>query len=276
MKTNIITLAVCYVISLFAFGCGDPVDSSEDEAELDLGQIEQAITGASAPSGKRSYGVSEGGTRSSCTLDTSGQSCLVPAANKSVTYKVTGLGGAQGCTFSNGQKTLVVAAMQAAASATGWTFTEAAGVPNPGLEIRCNPGLGNGPTSTALTAYRTWDPLSAQVVTLTDTAAGTWKAFGQSVCKVDMPDILARTYPASACTPGQCQAELLMHAVQNCALMAAGVGTRANVSLSFSSADRTIHDVSAINLIDAQSQCLAKSRVQGVATQFSFAGECNK
>jgi hypothetical protein len=116
--------------------------------------------------------------------------------------------------------------------------------------------------------------LSAQVVNLTDTAAGSWQKFGQAVCKVDIADILARVYPPSA--GAGASSELLMHSVQNCGLLSEGVGTRSNVVASFSSADRSIHNSSGLNIVDEQSKCLAKSRVQGIANQFSFAGTCNK
>lgn len=253
-------------------GCSSPYDG-DDEDTAEYGYVEQAITGASS-SGARSYGVSTGATRNSCNATSSGQACLVPLANKSYTYRISDGTGVSGHVWTSGQRGVIQATMQSVASATGWAITETLSTPT--IEISGFGAIGGGPTSTAITAYRSWAPNGNQLVTLTDNVAGSWQGFGDSSCRIDMPDILTRAAGLPASAGAGAASELLAHAAANCALLATGVGTRANETAALSAADRSVHDTSANIVIDEQSKCLAKSRVNGIAGQFSFAGACNK
>jgi hypothetical protein len=265
------TLTAWACLAFSALACGGDFEHEDTIDEAEYGEVEQPITGASANSGSRSYGVSTGSTRPSCTVDTTGQACLVPAANKAFTYRISDGTGASGFAWTSAQRTIITNAMSSLASATGWTITSTTGTPV--LAIVGISGVGSGPTSTALSAYRSWTPNGNQLTTLTDTAAGSWKSFGNAECRVDMPDITARAFSGGGSgTP----TEILQHTVQNCGLLQEGVGTRSNVLGVTSAADRSIHEPVGTLVVDEQSKCLAKSRVQGVSNQFAFAGTCNK
>lgn len=93
MKSNIIALSVCWLVSAFAFGCGDSAEWAEqgegaDLVELELAEIEQPIAANSSKAG-----ISTASSHQTCRSDgPAGQDCLVPA-QKTIVYCYSNAGG---------------------------------------------------------------------------------------------------------------------------------------------------------------------------------------
>lgn len=225
-----------------------------DDAEtIELATAEQELSAPSGPS--RGYGLSTAATRNTCSTSSTGQSCLVPRGDKTVTYCLDG-------GFDSSEKTSVKAGIQQIDSALQfWTFTDVGACPNPLPDLTFVGGIsvGNGPSSNAMSAFASVTPTN--LASVTESVPGTWQSYAKVLVNVDNADIDARSFA------------IYNHVGGYAAAMFTGLGSRADTANSYTNRDVTVPGVS-VSLTSGE-VCKANNYSMSSSGTWAFSGTCS-
>lgn len=237
--------------ALLAFACG----GTRFDVEEELDETEQELSAPVGPA--QGYGNSTAGTRNRCNNSSSGQNCMVPSGDKTVTYCFAGA-------WPTADKNAVAAGVAQVDSALQfWTFANQGTCGNPATsEMIFNFGVsvGNGPTSNAMSAFSA-NTLTGTVATLTESVPGTWQSFTKMLVNVDNADINARSF------------SIYNHVGGYSSCIFTGLGSRGDTANSYCNRDVTVPGVSVS--LTAGEVCKANNYSMSSPGTWAFSGTCS-